>query len=334
VSLRYGTFGGDFDELARLVATEWAAHYQGEPHFGYSAEWLAGFLGGAGDVGSDPELLVECRDDAGALAGFVAAVPRRGKLGDRSVKLAVCTLLTSTRANAKAVPGFGLLRELFRRCPVRGIDATYHFCVSTQRTHEILIRSAMIEKRAAIALAPVGSTMALARASSDATPNVRELGSGGSGGGTDAALVAGVIELIGAAGRAIGGDKLARVESASSLLAGKRGFAVLREGVPIAACTFAHRRMVGKVPTEIANVDLLVGPDATEAESIELGRAVSAAAAASGAQVCVAPGRPLEIFPHAKRAGFRTGARTLRAYAVQYTALGLTAGATHLLEVE
>ncbi len=324
-SVQLGRFTGDYDELAQFVDREWGLAYEAEQRFAYTGDWLAHFF-----TGADPELLVESRDVDGSLAGFVAAVPRRVHVHGRETKVALATLLTTKHAPGASPRGFMLLRELFQRAQRQGFDATYHFCVSSHGTAELVIGAATRDRRRPIELAPVGSLLGIAAPASPGSvvsSAVRVLQP------SDVSQVVALFEGL------AGTFPVGRVTSAESLmstLGTMHAHVLLRDDRVIGCCTWSRRRMLGKSITEIANIDLLVAPEATHAEATTFGKAIAQAAFERGAQMLVAPERPASVCPNAKQAGFRRGGRTLRTLVVPVStpALTLAPGETHLLEIE
>jgi hypothetical protein len=324
--LRFDTFNRDFEELAPLIESVWGGHFGEQTRFRYPPEWLAGFFGAAG---SDPDLLVEGRDDSGKIVAFLAAVPRRVLIQGREVRIGLVTLLTSARHNVGMV-GLGIERELFRRVAAAGLYGTYHFCLAGQRTPELVAWAAAAQKTPAVEIAPVPSLIGFAKPAPESeTPDVRPLAD------EDVARVA---ELVEAAGRALPIARLATPSEFRTWLhqaPPKRALALLRDGRPVGVCVYARRQLLGKDVTEVANIDLLVAPDATPAEATQFGRAIASDAAAHGANYVVAPQRAPSVFPHARAAGLRLAMRTLRVFIVPSAPTDtVEPGVAHLLEVE
>jgi hypothetical protein len=112
---------------------------------------------------------------------------------------------------------------------------------------------------------------------------------------------------------------------------------LLRDGddAPAGLCTYARRLLVGKDTTEVANVDLLIAPDATPSQAKRYGAAIAGDAFAAGASFVIAPQREATIFPGAREAGLRLSPRTLRVFVVpSEPGSTLDPRSAHLLEVE
>jgi hypothetical protein len=283
---------------------------------------MASFLGAPGNP---PELLVEARDADGALAAFIAAVPRRGSVNGHEVRLALVTLLTSARRN-RGMVGMEIERELLRRVAAAGLFGTYHFCIE-QRTGDLVRFAAAAEKMRAVELAPVPSLLARA-AAAPADPDVRPV--------SDADLPRWV-ELLAEAGAALPLHRVFTVDELRAWLAAppaKRGLSLLRDGRPIGLCVYARRQLVGKEVTELANIDLLVGPEVRADEAARFGKALASDAFAAGAAFLVAPRRAPSVFPFATEAGLRLAMRTLHVLVVPCAPAAIEPGAAHLLEVE
>jgi len=321
------TFSGDFADLAELIRIEWDAHFGDKTHFRYPIDWLRGFFGAPG---SDPDLLLEYRDREGDLTGFIGAVPRRYVIDGREVRLGLVTLLTSARRNTAGMVGLELERELFRRAAARGLYGTYHFCLDGQRTPQLLKLAAGVLKTQAVEVESVQSMIGLARPGVALDPaDARAVTA------EDARVLAPMVEAAGRAlpiGRSVTAEELA---AAPAQTPPKRALTLLRDGRPIGVCTYARRVLLGKEPTELANIDLLVAPEATPADAKRFGRALAGDAAAHGAAYLVAPRRVPALFPYAREMGLRLAARILRVFVVP-SAPGSSPrpDGAHLLEVE
>ena len=325
--MRFDTFNGDFEELSRLIESVWGAHFGTKSHFAYPPDWLAGFFGA---VGPDRDLLIECRDEAGAITGFLGAVPRRYRVHGQDVRLGLVTLLTSSRRNTGFV-GLEIERELFRRAADAGLFGTYHFLLEGQRTADLLRWAAASRKSTATEIAPVRSLLAAARTMAEPA-DPREIRA------ATAADLPALADLIETTGRALPLSRLYSAEELGAMLAKappKRALVLLRQGRPIGLCVYARRRLLGAESVEVANVDLLVAPDATPEEARRFGKAIAAAAATDGATYVVAPQREAFVFPYAREAGLRLAMRVLRVFVVPSgPEQKVEPGSAHLLEVE
>jgi hypothetical protein len=308
--VQLGSFGGDFEELAALVEREWSAHYGAQARFAYPAQWLAGFLDGG-----DAELAIEARDDSGALAGFICGVPRLVRAGARDLRLGLCTLHTAGRASGFL--GVWLLRELLVRARKRGLDGTTHFCVDGHRTAELCQRVAAADRHPLVELEPVQSWMTPARRSPAPPDEVRPL--------DDAAPALAFVE------QAARGLPLARRFAAGEL---RDALGLYRGERLIGVARAQRRRILGATPTEVANLDFAIAPEATPEEAARFVAGIAHRAALDGAQLIIGPRRPASLFPHARTAGLRLGGRTLRTLVSPSAPLGIEPGAQHLLEVE
>jgi hypothetical protein len=326
--LRLGTFNGDFEELETLVETEWAAKYGTKTRFRYGAQWLAEFF--HGPAGAKRELQLEYRDANGALVGFVGATPRRAVVNGREVRLELVTLLTAARRCVGLV-AFELLREVHHRAAHAGIYGTYNCCLEGDRTPELLKYVAKSEKLQVVEVAPVPSLIGLAKLAPDhEVAGVREATV------ADAKHVADL--FTGATSKLHLGRQVTEETVRASLERHRatRALVLLRDGVPVGACRYARRQLVGgDEVTEVANIDLLVAPDVTVDEAHRFGKAIANSAATDGANLLLAYQRVPALFSQARAAGLRGAPRTLRVFVVPFgEALEIEPGSTHLLEVE
>jgi hypothetical protein len=322
--MRIDTFRGDFGELQRLIQREWDAYFGDKTHFRYTTEWLAAFFGPAGD------LALEHRDARGALTGFIGAVPRPYALRGREVRLGLVTLLTSARENRDGLVGLEIERELFRRARAAGLYGTYHFVLDGQRTPDLLRMAAGVLKTKPIEVAPVTSLLGKAGPSAGAT-----------GISVRAATAADAEALAALVARAAKIVPLARVATAADLRAAmdadppRRTLVLQRDGAPAGLCTYARRQLIGRESTEVANIDLLIAPDATPSEARQYGARIAADAFEAGASYVIAPQRETALFPGPRDAGLRLSPRTLRVFVVpSEPGSTLDPRSAHLLEVE
>ena len=295
--MRFDTFNGDFEELARLIDSVWGGHFGTKTHFRYPPDWLAGFFDGSG---TNRDLLIEHRDETGAITGFIGAVPRRYHVHGQEVRLGLVTLLTSSPRNVGFV-GLEIERELFKRGADAGLFGTYHFCLDGQRTPDLLRWAAKSRKTKAIEVAPVSSLLRAAKASPDgadegavrpvATDDVRSWRTSS--------------RRRGERCRSAGSSRRRSFRRSSTRRPPSGPSCCYVDGRPIGVCVYARRQLVGTEVFEVANVDLLIAPDSTPDEARRFGRAIASDAAAHGARYVIAPQRVASVFPHAREAGLR-----------------------------
>jgi hypothetical protein len=325
--VRVRTFTGDFDELEALVRPEWTAQYGKRNRFDYSAPWMARFFGAPEQ---NRELVLEYRDAAGALTGFVGAAPRFAVFRGERVRLELVTLLTSSRKNHGLI-AFELLREVFQRASAPGTFGIYNCCLAEDRTSDLLQFVSRSLKWPNVELASVSTLMGVARTSPDVDPaSVRPARADEA-----EALARLVADAQGplALARSVTREELRDAARGDS---GARALVLVRGDAPIGVCLYGRRRLLGEIPTEVANLDVLLAPSATRDEARRFGEAIASDAVAQGATLLIGYQRNPALFPYAREAGLRLASRTLRVFVTPFSDCGetLRPGESHLFEIE
>jgi hypothetical protein len=322
------TFNKDYGELAALVDTEWSAKYGKRTRFDYTADWARAFFGAPE---TNAELLLEYRDARGAMSGFVGAVPRSVRVNGTESRLELVTLLTSARRNPGLV-AFELLREVFSRARMSSAYGIYNCCVEDDRTVELLRYATASTKLQHVEVAKIHSLTGFARPVPESETEGARLATKDD--------VAALVDLLAASVREV---PLVPVVAAETLRAaaeegsGRRVVILSRARVPVAICMFQRRRLRGESVTEVANLELLVGPAITPVEARAFGKAIAREAAATGATLLVGYRKAPAVFPHLREAGLRLAQRAVRVFVTPSDpsqAAHVAPGAEHLLEIE
>jgi hypothetical protein len=258
-------------------------------------------------------------------------VPRAVLVNGAEARLELVTLLTSARRNPGLV-AFELLREVFSRARVSPAYGVYNCCVEDDRTAELLRYATASTKLEYVEVAKIQSLTGVARLAPESETGGARLATKDD--------VPALADLLDASVREV---SLVPVVSAEALRAatedgsGRRIVVLTRASAPVAFCVFQRRRLRGESVTEVANLELLVGPRVTPVEARAFGRAIGREAAASGATLLVGYRKAAQVFPHLREAGLRLAQRAVRVFVTPSDparVAHVAPGAEHLLDIE